>query len=153
MTGAFEILSIDSTQRRIGLALVDDGSTRAGGAVSPESAIVPGARLTGTVERHERFGVFVFLAPGRTGLMPAGETGVAGGADVGTALPVGTDVEVIVLEVDPSGRRIRLSRKAIFDAQEAEELRQYAERPDAAPEEGFGSLGGKLLGALGPRER
>ena len=41
-----------------------------------KSAIVPGARLTGKVERHETFGVFVFLAPGRTGLMPLSETGI-----------------------------------------------------------------------------
>src|SRR5436190_13181226 len=38
-TGAFEILSIDTGQKRIGVALVDDGSSRAAGAVSPEGAI------------------------------------------------------------------------------------------------------------------
>ena len=32
---------------------------------------MPGARLKGKVERIERFGVFVFLAPGRTGLVHA----------------------------------------------------------------------------------
>ena len=58
-----------------------------------------------------------------------------------------------MLEVDPSGRRIRLSRKAVLDAQEAEELREYAERTDAAPAEGFGSLADKLRGALGTREK
>ena len=152
-TGAFEILSIDSEQKRIGVALVEEGSARAGGTVSSESAIVPGVRLTGKVERHEKFGVFVFLAPGRTGLMPSSETGVARDADVVKAFPVGTDVEVVVLEVDPSGRRIRLSRKAVMDAHEAEELREYTERTDAARAEGFGSLGHKLRDALGPRER
>lgn len=53
---------------------------------------------------------------------------------------------------DPSSRRIRLSRKAVLAAQEAQELREYAERTEAAPAEGFGSLGHKLRGALGPRE-
>ena len=72
---------------------------------------MPGARLTGKVERHEKFGVFVFLAPGRTGLIPMSETGVAKEADVAKAFPVGADVEVVVLEVDPSGRRIRLSAR------------------------------------------
>ena len=151
-TGAFEILSIDSEQKRIGVALVEEGSARAGGTVSSESAIVPGVRLTGKVERHEKFGVFVFLAPGRTGLMLSSETGVARDADVVKAFPVGADVEVIVLEVDPSGRRIRLSRKAVMDAQEAGELRGYTERTNAAPTEGFGSLGHKLRDALGPWE-
>ena len=72
--------------------------------------------------------MFVFLAPGRTGLMPLSETGIAREADVAKAFPVGTDVEVVVLEVDPSGRRIRLSRKAVLDAREAEEVREYTER-------------------------
>ena len=101
---------------------------------------MPGARLTGKVERHEKFGVFVFLAPGRTGLIPLSETGVAKEADIARAFPVGADVDVVVLEVDPSGRRIRLSAKAVLDAQEAAEVREYTERGDAAPAEGFGSL-------------
>ena len=33
-------------------------------------------------------------------------------ADMARAFPVGADVEVVVLEVDPSGRRIRLSALA-----------------------------------------
>src|SRR5947207_10443347 len=127
MTGAFEILSIDLEKKRIGVALVPEGSTRAGGMAPSQPEIVPGARLTGKVERHEKFGVFVFLAPGRTGLIPMSETGVAREGDVAKAFPVGADVEVAVLEVDPAGRRIRLSVKAIHDAHEAEEMREYTE--------------------------
>jgi small subunit ribosomal protein S1 len=150
MTGAFEILSIDLEKKRIGVALVPEGSARAAGAASSPPAIVPGARLTGKVERHEKFGVFVFLAPGRTGLVPLSETGVAREADVARAFPVGADVEVVVLEVDPAGRRIRLSVKAVLDEQEVEEMREYTERQDVAPAEGFGSLADKLRGALKP---
>jgi ribosomal protein S1 len=153
MTAAFEILSIDLEKKRIGVALVDEGSARAAGAAAPRGGLVPGARLTGKVERHEKFGVFVFLAPGRTGLIPMSETGAAKEADVFRTLPVGSDVEVVVLEVDPTGRRIRLSAKAVLDAREAEEVRTYSEREDAAPKEGFGSLGDKLRSALKPRER
>jgi predicted RNA-binding protein with RPS1 domain len=58
-----------------------------------------------------------------------------------------------VLEVDPAGRRIRLSAKAVLDARETDEVREYTERQDAAPAEGFGSLADKLRGALKPRER
>ncbi len=149
---AFEILSIDLEKKRIGVALVPEGSARAEGGASSQPAIVPGARLTGKVERHEKFGVFVFLAPGRTGLIPFSETGVARDADVARAFPVGTDVEVVVLDADSSGR-IRLSRKAVLDAQEAEEVGEYTVRADAAPTEGFGSLADKLRGALTPREK
>ena len=153
MTGAFEILSIDPEKKRIGVALVPEGSARAGGTAPSQPEIVPGARVTGKVERHEKFGVFVFLAPGRTGLIPLSETGVPREADVARALPVGADVEVVVLEVDPAGRRIRLSIKAVQRAHEAEEVREYSERGDAAPAEGFGSLADKLRGALKPREK
>ena len=147
-TAAFEILSIDPVKKRIGVALVPEGSTRAAGAIRSQAEIVPGARLSGKIERHEKFGVFVFLGPGRTGLIPLNETGLAKEADVARALPVGADVDVIVLEVDPTGRRIRLSAKAVADAKEAAEVREYSERADAAPAEGFGSLADKLRGAL-----
>jgi small subunit ribosomal protein S1 len=148
-TAAFEILSIDLEKKRMGVALVEEGPARATGA-PPAAELVPGARLTGKVARHEKFGVFVALAPGRTGLMPSSETGVAREADVAKALPIGSDVDVIVLEVDASGRRIRVSRKAVLDAREAEEVREYTERAEAAPE-GFGSLADKLRTALKPK--
>jgi small subunit ribosomal protein S1 len=152
MTGAFEILSIEPDKKRIGLALVPEGSARADTAASSQPAIVAGARLTGKVERHEKFGIFVFLAPGRTGLVPLSETGLTRDADVAKAFPVGTDIETIVLDVEPPNR-IRLSRKAVLDAQEAKELTEYAARPDAAPPQGFGSLADKLRGALAPRDK
>jgi small subunit ribosomal protein S1 len=106
-TGSFEILSVDLDKKRIGVALVSGGASP-----SPRPAgqgIIPGARLTGKVERHEKFGVFVFLAPGRTGLIPMKETGVVREADIARTFPVGSEVEVDVLEVDTASRRIRLS--------------------------------------------
>ena len=153
MTASFEILSIDPEKKRIGVALVPEGSARAGATTSSRTEIAPGARLTGKVERHEKFGVFVFLAPGRIGLIPLSETGVPKEADVPRAFPIGADVEVVVLEVDPAGRRIRLSAKAVRDARDAEELRDYTARQDTAPPQGFGALADKLRGALTPRQK
>ncbi len=152
MTGAFEILSIDFEKKRMGVALVPEGSARAG-AAGPRPEIVAGARLTGKVERYEKFGVFVFLAPGRTGLIPLSETGVANQADIARTFPIGANVEVVVLEADPSSHRIRLSAKAIVDAHEAEEVREYTERPEPGPAEGFGSLADKFRAALAPRKK
>ena len=122
------------------------------GATETRPGVVPGARLMGKVERHENFGVFVFLAPGRTGVIPLSETGIAKEGDVRRAFPVGADVEVIVLEVDPSGRRVRLSAKAVMEAREAEEVREWAERK-APPTEGFGTLADKLRSALKSGEK
>ena len=147
-TATFEILSIDLDKKRIGVALLPEGSAREGLRTPSQLEIVPGARLVGKVERHEKFGVFVFLAPGRTGLIPMSETGVAKEADIARTFPVGADVEVEVLEVDPTGRRIRLSVKAIHDARDAAEVREYAERADGAPAQGFGTLADKLRHAL-----
>jgi ribosomal protein S1 len=152
-TGSFEVLSIDPGKKRIGLALVGEGGAPGAGTAAAAPAIAPGARVRGRVERHETFGVFVFLAPGRTGLMPLAETGLAWGADVAKAFPVGSDVEVVVLEVDSSGRRIRVSRKAVERVAEAEDLRDYAARADTASPGAFGSLADKLRGALDTRRK
>jgi small subunit ribosomal protein S1 len=147
-TAAFEILTIDPAKKRIGVALVPEGSSRAAGATPPASSIVAGARVRGKVERHEKFGVFVFLAPGRTGLIPLSETGIPREADVAKALPVGSEIDVVVLEVDEAARRIRLSVKAIADAAEAAEVREYTQREEAAAPERFGSLADKLRNAI-----
>ncbi len=152
MTGTFEILSIDLEQKRMGVALMVEGSAPGKESAPKPTGIVPGARLTGKVERHEKFGVFVFLAPGRTGLIPLSETGVAKEADVQRTFPVGADVDVVVLEVDPAGRRIRLSAKAVLEAQEAEEVREWSDR-QASSSGGLGSMADKLRSALKPKEK
>ena len=150
-TGAFEILAVDTAQKRIGVALVEEGSSRAAGAEPQPGAIAAGSIVTGKVERHEKFGVFVFLSPGRTGLMPLAETGVDRGTDLLKAFPIGSEVDVVVLEADPAGRRIRLSRKAVAEQREQAELREYSARPDAAPTGSLGSLGDSLRDALKKR--
>ena len=150
-TAAFEILSIDPEKQRMGVAMLEEGSTRAAGARAPQSGIVAGSILVGKVERHEKFGVFVFLAPGKTGLVPLAETGVDREQDMLKAFPLGSEVEVMVLEVDPECRRIRLSKKAVAAHREQAELREYTERPDAPATASFGSLADKLRGALGNR--
>lgn len=150
-TGAFEILSVDTAQKRIGLALVEEGTARAAATSAPQDAIAPGTIVTGKVERHEKFGVFVFLSPGRTGLMPNAETGLDRDADMKKAFPVGSEVEVAVLEVDSAGKRIRLSKKAVAEMREQAELREYHATTDAAPAASMGSMADKLRDALGRR--
>jgi small subunit ribosomal protein S1 len=147
-TAAFEILSVDLAQKRIGVALVEAGSSRAASATATQDALAPGAIVVGKVERHERFGVFVFLSPGRTGLMPLSETGLDRDADLAKAFPIGSDVEVAVLEADASGRRIRLSKKAVAQQREQAELRDYEARQDATPSTSLGSLADSLRDAL-----
>ena len=65
--------------------------------------------------------------------MPFAETGLDRDADLLKAFPVGSDVEVAVLEVDPAGRRIRVSKKAVAQQREQAELREYSPRQASAP--------------------
>ena len=152
MTGAFEILSIDPAQKRIGVALVEEGSSRAAGAH------VAAGRDRARRDRH-RQGASVTRSSACScscrraapALMPFAETGVDRDADMLKAFPIGSDVEVVVLEVDPEGRRIRVSRKAVAEQREQAELREYAARPDAAPTASLGSLADNLRNALRKR--
>ena len=133
-------MSLDLERKRIGVAVDEQRSAKAGDATAaaPVSVtIAPGARLTGKVERLEKYGVFIFLAPGKTGLIPLAETGVDRESDLRKTFPIGAEVEVIVLDVETSGRRIRLSRKAVFEAEERGDAREYTERQDRQQSEGI----------------
>jgi small subunit ribosomal protein S1 len=147
---AVKVLRVDDEKQKISLGLkqlTDDPWSKV------QETYDVGQVRTGHVTRVAPFGAFVELEPGVEGLIPLSETGVARDADVKRAFPVGASVEVVVLEVDPTGRRIRLSVKAVLQVKEAEEVREYTERSDEATPEGFGSLAAKLRGALTPREK
>jgi ribosomal protein S1 len=100
------------------------------------------------VEKHESYGVFVFLAPGLAGLVPLAETGVERDGDLRKAFPVGSEIEVVVLDVDAQSRRIRLSHKAVGEARERSEARDYAERQEQDQRGGLSSFGESLRAAI-----
>jgi small subunit ribosomal protein S1 len=134
------IVAIDAGKRRIALALAPDDA-----AVGEEmaSSVVVGAVLTGTVERHEAFGVFVRLGPGQTGLVPSAELGLPRGGDARKAFPLGAEMKVFVLAIEEGGRRIRLSREKAIAHEEQAETQAYLK--DARKGGGFGmTLGEKL---------
>ena len=132
---------MDLEKKRIGVAVIETDSARV-------LTIEAGAQVTGTVERHERYGVFVFLGPGRTGLLPNEETDTADGTDLKQAFPVGSELEVVVLDVDPERHRIRLSRRAIRAVEENNDARAYAKRQSVGQEASFGSMADKLRAAM-----
>jgi small subunit ribosomal protein S1 len=143
-----KVLRVDEDKQKISLGLkqlLDD----------PWSKVAEhykaGQLRRGRVTRVAEFGPFVELEPGVDGLVPLSETGVARGGDIKKSFPVGTEIQVAVLEVDAVARRIRLSVTAVEKMREGDEVREYTERTDAAPAEGFGSLADKLRGALTPR--
>jgi small subunit ribosomal protein S1 len=144
-----KVLRVEDDGRKVALGLKqlteDPWSTVA-------QTFVAGQLYRGRVVRHAKFGVFVELAPGVDALMPSSESGIAKEGDVARAFATGADIDVVVLEVDPEARRIRVSRKAVVDAQEAGELRDYVARSEE-PAEGFSPLADKLRGALEPRRK
>jgi small subunit ribosomal protein S1 len=145
-----KVLRVDDDKQKISLGLkqlTEDPWSRV------HATYEAGQVRTGRVTRVAEFGAFVELEPGVEGLIPLSETGLARDAAVKRAFPIGGDVEVVILDVDPAARRIRLSIRAVIQAKEVEEVREYSERKDAAPAEGFGSLADKLRGALRPREK
>ena len=142
------VLRVDEATGKISLGLKqlqDDPWTTA------PSKFSVGQVRTGRVTRIADFGVFVELEPGFTGLLPFAETGMDRGVDLRKTFPIGSDVEVVVLEVDAAARRIRLSKKAVAEQREQAELREYAARSDAEPAASMGSIADKLRDALGRR--
>ena len=136
-----KVLRVDADKQKISLGLKQlaaDPWSRVGDTYEA------GQLLTGRVTRVVEFGAFVELEPGVEGLIPLSESGVARDADVKKAFRVGNDMHVVVLDVDAAARRIRLSVTAVEKMREADEVREYTDRSDVAPVEGFGSLADKL---------
>ncbi|HEX5042083.1 MAG TPA: S1 RNA-binding domain-containing protein [Candidatus Polarisedimenticolaceae bacterium] len=103
------VLSVEPDRKRMSIAPAPEPG-------SPEAAKVEvGARLQGKVQKAERFGVFVWLGPGKVGLVPAAMTGVPRGTDLGRKFATGQDLEVEVSEVAEDGR-IRLSLPGVEPA-------------------------------------
>jgi small subunit ribosomal protein S1 len=115
----------------------------------------------GRVTRIADFGAFVELEPGVEALAHASTFAPTGRGQQGwsSAVAPGMSGAFEILTIDAEQRRIGValvpegSTRAVTDAREAEELREYTDRADTASGQGFGSLADKLRGALKPREK
>jgi len=156
--GRWQVLNVDSGRRRISVTLAP-----AEGAAAAIQ-VAAGASIRGKVQRIERYGVFIWLGPGKVGLMPNALSGTRPGTDLARQFPIAEEIEVDVLDVDDAGR-IRLAAKGQGEKAAArrpqdrpgrgDRPRRKKERlPDGPPasdsSEGFGSqLADKLKDALG----
>jgi len=131
----WRVVSVDSRRRRMSVQPIPEGL-----ADSAPAAPEPGSRIRGRVQRAEKFGVFVWLGPGRVGLVPSSHTGTRKGTDLARAFPVGREIEVEVLEADAQARRIRLGVPGATPAPPAsrpsarEQAQRQQERAPRAPE-------------------
>jgi predicted RNA-binding protein with RPS1 domain len=102
------------------------------------TALEPGAELTGLVQKIERFGVFVWLAPGKVGLMPTAFTGIPQGSRMDSHFKAGQEVPVEILDIADGGRRIRLAAQGdgVARARAEAEKSEGERRPRADRSEG-----------------
>ena len=153
-----KVLKVDDGLQKISLGLkqLSDDPW-----LTVSSTYAVGQVCTGRVTRLADFGAFVELGPGVEGLAHVSTFApTRGSADWTRAVSVGTMAPFEILSIDLEKKRIGValvpegsSRAAVAAAspEEADGLREYAERQDAAATEGFGSLADKLRGALKPR--
>lgn len=141
------VRDIDRARRRVSLTLSEEGARA--GEEAKDLRPVLNAVVTATVEKHERFGVFVQVAgtQGRAGrgLIPNAELNLRDGADVRKDLPIGAEVRAKV--VDATEGRLRLSIRAAHDDAERAEFDSY--RDQQALKGGMGTFGDLLRGKLG----
>ena len=121
------VLSVDATQHRISVTPPVEGV-----GLEDLPALEAGSSAEGRVQRVEKFGVFVWLGPGRVGLMPNVWTGTPRGEDLSRRFPIGEKVEVDVVEVSEGGKRIRLAKQGVKIEQEPS-VRQGPRRGPAGP--------------------
>jgi small subunit ribosomal protein S1 len=140
-----KVLRVDADRQTISLGLKQLAADPWARAAETYRA---GQLCSGRVTRVAEFGPFVELEPGIEGLVPLSESGVSRDASVKKAFRVGEQLQVIVLDVDATARRIRLSVTAVQKTLEADEVREYTQRPEARAPAGFGSLADKIRDAL-----
>jgi small subunit ribosomal protein S1 len=97
------VLSVDTARKRMSIFPAVEGLPEG------EAEVVAGSEMTGRVQKVERFGVFIWLGPGKVGLMPTAYTGLAPGVRMDSQFQVGKEVGVEVLEITDNGRKIRLA--------------------------------------------
>ena len=137
------VKQIDVSRRRISLSIRDvegDPWSRA------EETFRPGQVVDGTIEREERYGFFVTLAPGITGLLHSSKLESLRDSGTFENLRRGDRIRVMVESVDPAQRRIALGIK-----EEAGES-DWRTQSDTSEGGGMGSLGEQLEKALRDKE-
>ncbi|MGG5347892.1 ribosomal protein S1 [Enterococcus sp. AZ142] len=137
------ILSVDADKERVSLSIKD---TLPGPWTNIEEQAAVGSVLTGTVKRLTSFGAFVEVFPGVEGLIHISQISHKHIATPHEVLQEGDEVQVKVLEVNPSEHRIALSIKALEKAENTNKTQEVSEDDYQLPEESTGFTMGDILG-------
>jgi small subunit ribosomal protein S1 len=128
-TSDWVVIAVDAARRRITVVPAFEGWQALFGA-----ALAPGTHVTGKVVKAEPFGVFVWLGPGKVGMVPRVWSGSGDGPGFEQRFVPGSDLAVEVVDVSEAGNRIRLSVAGV-DREAAEAARAASLRPRPAPAE------------------
>ena len=123
------VIAVDAARRRITIVPAFDGWE-----ALLNASFAPGSQVTGKVIKAEAFGLFVWLGPGKIGMVPRVWSGSGDGPGFEQRFVTGTDIAVEVVDVSEGGHRIRLSVAGV-DREAAEAARAASLRPKAAPAE------------------
>jgi small subunit ribosomal protein S1 len=137
------VKAVDLEKRRIALSLKEAEGDPWADVIELFPA---GKRVEGVVEKREKFGIFVRLAPGITGLLPLGSIRRSSAAAALEKIREGETVSVAVEEVNVPRRRISL-----VPANAGEEGDWQSFSP--AAKGSFGALAEKLQSALAGRKK
>jgi len=137
-----------------------------GQSAPPGEAPRPDEVVTGKVTRLEKFGIFV-ATPKGDGLVPLRELPLPPGSDHRKLFPVGKELTLVVLDVNPQGK-LRFSATRVARVEEEQNFREFAAQsaapspeaaapnagakkpqPKPAASAGFGSLGDLMREKLG----
>lgn len=139
-----QVISVDQERKRIALGLKqlagDPWET-----TIPEK-YKPGAQVTGKVTKITNFGVFVELEPELEGLLHVSELSDQKVENPESFVKVGQELDVRILRIDSTDRKIGLSRRTNPDLGGAEETKS-ADAPPAKPR---AELKGGMEGSGGP---
>jgi small subunit ribosomal protein S1 len=137
------IKELDLKKRRISLSIRE---TQADPWISFKDNFAAGQSITGKLEKKEKFGLFISLAPGVTGLLPQSKINQSTDRAAFEKLKVGDPVTVTIEEIKFAEKKVSLAPGDAADEQDWHKHTQSASN-------GFGSLGEKLQKALQSKEK
>jgi small subunit ribosomal protein S1 len=137
------VKTIDGENKRVSLSIRDiEGDPW---AEVPEKYPI-GRSVTGVVEKKEKFGYFITLEPGVTGLLPKSKIGQATDLKVYANLKIGSSIAVVIDSVDRQNRKVTL---APGHGDAVEDWQKYA----GGPPKTLSPLGEKLKVALSGKRK
>ena len=136
------VKEIDAVKRRISLSIRDaEGDPW----MDVQEKYLVGQVVEGSIEKKEKFGYFVVLQPGITGLLPKSEIKKSYQPALIEKLRQGDAITVIINEIKPDERKITLIPG---DSRDEDDWRSFRK----STKKSLSSLGEKLEQALGPKK-